>query len=67
MKKRKYFYQSQIGKKLNILFESENKNGFIEGYTENYIKVRDYWNPNKTNTIQNRALLSIDEMGYCRI
>ena len=67
LKKRKDFYQSQIGKKLNILFESENKNGFIEGYTENYIKVRDYWNPNKTNTIQNRALLSIDEMGYCRI
>ena len=67
LKKRKYFYQSQIGKKLSILFESENKNGFIEGYTENYIKVRDYWNPNKTNTIQNRVLLSIDEMGYCRI
>ena len=67
LKKRKYFYQSQIGKKLNILFESENKNGFIEGYTENYIKVRDYWNPNKSNTIQNRVLLSIDEMGYCRI
>ncbi len=67
LKKRKYFYQSQIGKKLNILFENENKNGFIEGYTENYIKVRDYWNPNKTNTIQNKVLLSIDEMGYCRI
>ena len=67
LKKRKYFYQSQIGKKLNILFESENKNGFIEGYTENYIKVRDYWNPNKTNSIQNKVLLSIDKMGYCRI
>ena len=67
VRKRKCFYESQIGKKMNILFESENKNGFIEGYTENYIKVRDYWNPNKTNTIQNRALLSIDEMGYCRI
>ena len=65
--KRKCFYESQIGKKMNILFESENKNGFIEGYTENYIKVRDYWNPNKSNTIQNRVLLSIDEMGYCRI
>ncbi len=67
LKKRKYFYQSQIGKKLNILFESENKNGFIEGYTENYIKVRDYWNPNKMNTIQKRVLSSIDKMGYCRI
>ena len=67
LKKRKHFYQSQIGKKLNILFESENKNGFIEGYTENYIKVRDYWNPNKMNTIQKRVLSSIDKMGYCRI
>ena len=67
VRKRKRFYKSQIGKKMNILFESENKNGFIEGYTENYIKVRDYWNPNKSNTIQNRVLLSIDEMGYCRI
>ena len=67
LKKRKYFYKSQIGKKLNILFESENKNGFIEGYTENYIKVRDYWNPKKMNTIQKKVLLSIDNMGYCRI
>ena len=65
--KRKCFYESQIGKKLNVLFESENKNGFIEGYTENYIKVRDYWNPNKMNTIQKRVLSSIDKMGYCRI
>tara|TARA_Y100001970_G_scaffold139164_1_gene171216 strand:- start:55049 stop:56380 length:1332 start_codon:yes stop_codon:yes gene_type:complete len=65
--KRKDFYKSQIGKELNVLFESENKNGFIEGYTENYIKVRDYWNPNKINTIQQRVLQSIDKMGYCRI
>tara|TARA_X000001036_G_scaffold327241_1_gene305781 strand:- start:18 stop:1355 length:1338 start_codon:yes stop_codon:yes gene_type:complete len=65
--KRKCFYESQIGKKLNILFESENKNGFIEGYTENYIKVREYWNPKKINTVQKRVLKSIDKMGFCRI
>ena len=65
--KRKCFYESQIGKKLNVLFESENKNGFIEGYTENYIKVREYWNPKKINTVQKRVLKSIDKMGFCRI
>ncbi len=65
--KRKCFYESQIGKKLNVLFESENKNGFIEGYTENYIKVREYWNPKKINTVQKRILKSIDKMGFCRI
>ena len=66
-RKKRYFYESQIGKKLNILFESENKNGFIEGFTENYIKVREHWNPEKTNTIHKRLLRSIDEMGYCRV
>ena len=65
--KRNFFYESQIGKKLNVLFESENKNGFIEGYTENYIKVREYWNPKKINTVQKRVLKSIDKMGFCRI
>ena len=65
--KRQCFYESQIGKKLNVLFESENKNGFIEGYTENYIKVREYWNPKKINTVQKKVLKSIDKMGYCRI
>ena len=65
--KRKCFYESQIGKKLNILFESENKNGFIEGYTENYIKVSEYWDPKKINTVQKRVLKSIDKMGFCRI
>jgi len=67
LRKKRCFYESQIGKKLNVLFESENKNGFIEGFTENYIKVRGYWNPENVNTIQKRFLRSIDEMGYCRV
>jgi threonylcarbamoyladenosine tRNA methylthiotransferase MtaB len=34
-----YFTASQAGKKRTVLFEQENKNGMMEGYTDNYIRV----------------------------
>ncbi len=66
LKKKRIFYESQIGNNLSILYESQNKKGYIEGFTENYIKVREPWDPDKINTIQRRVLKSIDKMGYCR-
>jgi threonylcarbamoyladenosine tRNA methylthiotransferase MtaB len=37
--KLQYFTASQEGKKRNVLFEQENKNGMMEGYTDNYIRI----------------------------
>jgi threonylcarbamoyladenosine tRNA methylthiotransferase MtaB len=37
--KMQYFTASQNGKKRNVLFEQENKNGMMEGYTDNYIRI----------------------------
>lgn len=37
--KMQYFTASQVGKKRKVLFEQENKNGMMEGYTDNYIRV----------------------------
>jgi threonylcarbamoyladenosine tRNA methylthiotransferase MtaB len=34
-----YFTASQNGKKRKVLFEQENKNGMMEGYTDNYIRI----------------------------
>jgi threonylcarbamoyladenosine tRNA methylthiotransferase MtaB len=34
-----YFQQTQMGKTREVLFEQENKNGMIEGYSDNYIRV----------------------------
>jgi len=38
-KKRHAFYESQLQKTKTILFEAENKEGYIQGFTENYVKV----------------------------
>jgi len=37
--KMQYFTASQHGKKRTVLFEKENKNGMMEGYTDNYIRI----------------------------
>jgi threonylcarbamoyladenosine tRNA methylthiotransferase MtaB len=38
-KKRQEFYRSMIGKKLEVLFEAENKDGKMKGFSSNYVKI----------------------------
>ncbi|HET8753779.1 MAG TPA: radical SAM protein, partial [Salinimicrobium sp.] len=66
VKKRRAFYESQLGKTHTVLFESENKEGYIHGFTENYVKVKAPWNPSLVNTLQSIELQKIDEDGLVR-
>ena len=66
-KKRRIFYNSQINRVRPVLFESENKHGYIYGYTDNYIKVRHPWNPKLSNKIVQAKLMEIDNDGFVRI
>jgi threonylcarbamoyladenosine tRNA methylthiotransferase MtaB len=65
-KKRRAFYESQIGSKRTVLFEGENKEGYIHGFTENYIKVKAPWNPELVNTLREVSLYEIDSDGLVR-
>ena len=65
-KKRRSFYESQLGNQLTVLFESENKKGYIHGFTENYVKVKTPWNPELINTLHPITLTNIDEDGVVR-
>jgi len=65
-KKRHQFYESQLGKEVSVLFENENKKGYIQGFSTNYIKVRAPWNPEWVNTTKKVRLTEIDEGGYVR-
>ena len=65
-KKRNKFYESQLGKEVSVLFESENKKGYIQGFSANYVKVRAPWDPSWVNTIKKVQLKEIDEGGYVR-
>ena len=66
VKKRRAFYESQLGTFRTVLFEGENKEGYIHGFTENYVKVKAPWNPELVNQLQKVELTAIDEDGLVR-
>jgi threonylcarbamoyladenosine tRNA methylthiotransferase MtaB len=67
VKKRRAFYESQLGTSRTVLFEGENKEGYIHGFTENYVKVKAPWNPELVNTLHEITLTKIDDDGCVRM
>ena len=65
-KKRRAFYEEQLNSTRTVLFEGENKEGYIHGFTENYVKVKAPWNPELVNTLHEVELTKIDEDGLVR-
>ena len=65
-KKRRVFYQSQLGKRHKVLLEDENRKGYMYGFTENYVRVKRPWNPDLANTLQEVDLEIIGEDGIVR-
>lgn len=66
VKKRRAFYENQLGTSRTVLFEGENKEGYIHGFTENYVKVKAPWNPELVNQLKRVELTEIDEDGTVR-
>jgi len=66
VKLRRAFYESQIDTKRTVLFEGENKKGYIHGFTENYVKVKTPWDPALVNTVAEVRLRDIDQDGLVR-
>ena len=63
VKMKRKFYSTQVGSNKNILFESENKNGFIFGFSENYVRVKTPWRKNLVNSVVKYNLKEISEDG----
>ena len=58
-KKKMAFYQSQIGKTLPVLWEHEEKNGMMFGFTDNYVKVQKPYDPASINRVETVKLEKI--------
>jgi threonylcarbamoyladenosine tRNA methylthiotransferase MtaB len=66
-KKVKAFYKNNYGSRQLVLWEKDNQNGIMTGFTENYIKVKTAYNPELSNTIQQVALNNSDPDGIYRV
>ena len=63
-RKKATFYERNIGSIQDVLFESEEKDGFIEGFSSNYIRFRRPWDPNLIGTIVKSIFIDIDSEGF---
>lgn len=62
-KKKRAFYEKNIGSTRTVLFEHENKNGYLQGFTENYVKVKVNYDPGLRNQSIKVKLNNFDEDG----
>ncbi|RYE53344.1 MAG: tRNA (N(6)-L-threonylcarbamoyladenosine(37)-C(2))-methylthiotransferase MtaB [Sphingobacteriales bacterium] len=66
-KKRRAFYNSQIGKIGEVLFEDDQKNGFMHGFTKNYVKVKAKYDPVMVNEIKMVRLVEVTADGEVEV
>jgi threonylcarbamoyladenosine tRNA methylthiotransferase MtaB len=62
-KKRRAFYEAHIGRSFQVLFEHDIEDGFMHGFTENYIRVRAQFDPLLVNEIVPITLTGISANG----
>jgi len=57
------FYKSQLGNTKDVLFETENRNGFIYGFSNNYVRIKTAWRKSLADQIVSFDLENIDNDG----
>ncbi|MFT7344950.1 MAG: threonylcarbamoyladenosine tRNA methylthiotransferase MtaB [Lentimonas sp.] len=65
-KKKRQFYEENIGSTRTVLIEGDEENGMMFGFTENYVKVKLPFDQTKTNTFQTVELNEIDRDGIMK-
>jgi len=66
-KKRRAFYDTQLDKTAEVLFEGDIKDGFMHGFTRNYVKVKAKYDPVLVNELKNVYLTKISPDGDVEI
>ena len=65
-RKKQAFYQTQVGKNKTVLFEQEENEGLLYGFTENYVKVKTPYDARLINQIIDVQLTEIDRDGLMK-
>ncbi|TND08882.1 MAG: MiaB-like tRNA modifying enzyme [Bacteroidetes bacterium] len=62
-KKLRHFYEQHAGSTRTVLFEQENRHGFMTGFTDNYVKVKIAYDESLANTLCEVELKKTDTDG----
>jgi len=66
-KKKRHFYQTQIGTTRKVLFEDDVQDGMMHGFTENYVRVAAKYDPLLINEVKKVQLVGINENGTVQV
>ncbi|WP_286754850.1 tRNA (N(6)-L-threonylcarbamoyladenosine(37)-C(2))-methylthiotransferase MtaB [Roseivirga sp. UBA838] len=66
-KKKRQFYESQLGTTRTVLFEDDVENGMMHGFTENYVRVAAKYDPLLINELKTVQLKRINENGVVEV
>ena len=64
-KKKRAFYESQLGKTTEVLWEAERNGDFMYGFSSNYVKLKTPYQADKVNKICTVTIDQIDTDGIC--
>ena len=66
-KKKRYFYEQNIGNTKDVLFEQDVENGMMQGFTENYVRIVAKYDPVLINELKNVKLTAINADGLMEV
>jgi threonylcarbamoyladenosine tRNA methylthiotransferase MtaB len=66
-KKKRYFYEQNIGKEAVVLFEDDVQEGRMHGFTDNYVRVTAKYDPILINELKSVKLTGIDANGHMEV
>ena len=66
-KKRRAFYESQLGRTIKVLFENDIDDGMMQGFTENYVRVTTTFEPHLINEIKPLVMDKINNKGLMEV
>lgn len=66
-KKRRKFYEENLGREATVLFENDVEEGMMHGFTENYIRVVAQYDPILVNEVKRVKLMSIQAKGFVEV
>lgn len=66
-KKKRAFYETQVGKEEVVLWENDVEEGRMQGFTKNYVRVTAKYDPLRINETQTVVLTHLNEQGLMEV
>ncbi|PCJ64105.1 MAG: tRNA (N(6)-L-threonylcarbamoyladenosine(37)-C(2))-methylthiotransferase MtaB [Bacteroidetes bacterium] len=65
-KKKRYFYEAQLGRSMDVLWEEERQGDNMQGFSQNYVRFEAVYDATRVNTIERLTFDEINESGLAK-